>query len=157
LHVEIGAGAETIPPKALDGLLVADFSRVLAGPYLTMLLGDLGATVIKVEGPEGDQTRGWGPPWADEQSTYFQGVNRNKHSVMLDLTDAEDRGLAQELARRADVLVENLLPERMARFGLDYESVAQTNAGVVYCSISGFGSDPVARSLPGFDLVAQAV
>ena len=82
-------------PGALDGILVADFSRVLAGPYLTMLLGDLGATVIKVESPEGDQTRSWGPPWRDGTSTYYQSVNRNKRSVALDLTDPHDNQLAR--------------------------------------------------------------
>jgi crotonobetainyl-CoA:carnitine CoA-transferase CaiB-like acyl-CoA transferase len=144
------------PPRALEGLIVADFSRVLAGPYLTMLLGDLGATIIKVESPEGDQTRGWGPPWRDGHSTYYQSVNRNKHSVMLDLNNPTDRVLAAELARRADVLVENLLPDRMRRFGLDYETVAQTNERLVYCSLTGFGSQPGKTTLPGFDLVAQA-
>src|ERR1700687_5409033 len=92
---------------ALDGLVIADFSRVLAGPYLTMLLGDLGATVIKVESAEGDQTRGWGPPWRNGHSTYFQAVNRNKKSVVLDLRDPDDQALASELARRSDVLIEN--------------------------------------------------
>lgn len=141
---------------ALDGVLVADFSRVLAGPYMTMLLGDMGATVIKVESPEGDQTRAWGPPWRDGESTYFQGANRNKKSVVLNLRDPADRELAAELARRADVLVENLLPKRMRLFGLDYETVERTNPGVVYCSLTGFGSQPAGAELPGFDLVAQA-
>jgi crotonobetainyl-CoA:carnitine CoA-transferase CaiB-like acyl-CoA transferase len=144
------------PPASLEGLIVADFSRVLAGPYLTMLLGDLGATVIKVESPEGDQTRGWGPPWFDGASTYYQSVNRNKSSVVLDLNDADDRELAFELATRADILIENLLPDRMRRFGLDYEAVAEVNDQVVYCSLSGFGSQPGSATLPGFDLVAQA-
>ncbi|WP_424810017.1 CaiB/BaiF CoA transferase family protein [Rhodococcus sp. 27YEA15] len=144
-------------PGALDGLLVADFSRVLAGPYLTMLLGDLGATVIKVESSDGDQTRGWGPPWRDGQSTYYQAINRNKQSIVLNLKDPADRDLAAELARRADVLVENFLPGTMRKFGLDYDSVSETNPGIVYCSLSGFGSHPDAAGLPGFDLVAQAV
>src|SRR5258705_13921320 len=94
---------------ALDGLVIADFSRVLAGPYLTMLLGDLGATVIKVESEEGDQTRNWGPPWRDGHSTYFQAVNRNKRSVALNLRDPDDQALAAELAGRADALIENFL------------------------------------------------
>ncbi|TWG98578.1 crotonobetainyl-CoA:carnitine CoA-transferase CaiB-like acyl-CoA transferase [Nocardioides sp. J9] len=141
---------------ALDGILVADFSRVLAGPYLTMLLGDLGATVIKVESPEGDQTRGWGPPWRDGETTYFRGVNRNKRSIVLDLKKAEDQALARELALRADVLVENLLPGRMKSFGLDYAALQPANPGLVYCSLSGFGSQPRGARLPGFDLVAQA-
>jgi crotonobetainyl-CoA:carnitine CoA-transferase CaiB-like acyl-CoA transferase len=145
------------PGTALNGMLIADFSRVLAGPYLTMLLGDLGATVIKVESHDGDQTRSWGPPWRDGQSTYFQAVNRNKHSVVLNLGDDGDQALAAELVRRADVLVENFLPGRMRSFGLDYETVSATNPRLVYCSLTGFGSQPGAASLPGFDLVAQAV
>jgi crotonobetainyl-CoA:carnitine CoA-transferase CaiB-like acyl-CoA transferase len=143
-------------PGALDGILVADFSRVLAGPYLTMLLSDLGATVVKVESPDGDQTRTWGPPWRDGVSTYYQAVNRNKRSVVLDLTDPEDGRLARELARRADVLVENLLPHRMRQFGLAYEQVAHANERLVYCSITGFGPGVNGPTLPGYDLVAQA-
>jgi crotonobetainyl-CoA:carnitine CoA-transferase CaiB-like acyl-CoA transferase len=143
-------------PGALDGLLVADYSRVLAGPYLTMLLSDLGATVVKVEGPEGDQTRMWGPPWLDGVSTYYQSVNRNKQSVVLDLTDPHDNKLAKELARRADILVENLLPHRMRKFGLDYATVSQTNERLIYCSLTGFGPGADGKALPGFDLVAQA-
>ncbi|OLT23109.1 carnitine dehydratase [Pseudonocardia sp. CNS-139] len=151
------SASSTPPARALDGLLIADFSRVLAGPYLTMLLGDLGATVIKVESAEGDQTRHWGPPWRDGRSTYFQAVNRNKRSVVLDLRDAGDRALAAELARRADILIENFLPGRMEAFGLSYQTVSATNPGIVYCSLTGFGSQPGAADLPGFDLVAQAV
>jgi crotonobetainyl-CoA:carnitine CoA-transferase CaiB-like acyl-CoA transferase len=141
---------------ALDGLLVADFSRVLAGPYLTMLLGDLGATVVKVESPDGDQTRRWGPPWRDGDSTYYLAVNRGKRSVVLDLADDRDRRLAVTLASHADVLVENMMPGRMARFGLDYQTLSALNTGLVYCSLTGFGTQPAAASLPGFDLVAQA-
>jgi crotonobetainyl-CoA:carnitine CoA-transferase CaiB-like acyl-CoA transferase len=141
---------------ALSGLLVADFSRVLAGPYLTMMLADLGATVIKVESPDGDQTRQWGPPWHGGQSTYYAGLNRGKKSVVLDLTTAEDRALAATLARRADVVVENLMPERMRIFGLDYPAVAATNERLIYCSFTGFGAQPEAASVPGFDLIAQA-
>jgi crotonobetainyl-CoA:carnitine CoA-transferase CaiB-like acyl-CoA transferase len=144
------------PGGALDGLLVADFSRVLAGPYLTMLLADLGATVVKVESPDGDQTRGWGPPWRDGDSTYYLAVNRGKRSVVLDLADDRDRQLAVTLASRADVLVENMMPGRMARFGLDYPTLSALNAGLVYCSLTGFGTQPAGASLPGFDLVAQA-
>jgi crotonobetainyl-CoA:carnitine CoA-transferase CaiB-like acyl-CoA transferase len=143
-------------PGALDGILVADFSRVLAGPYLTMLLGDLGATIVKVESPDGDQTRSWGPPWRDGTSTYYQSVNRNKRSVALDLRDPQDNLLARELARRADILVENLMPHRMRRFGLGYEQVAQTNPRLIYCSLTGFGPGDGDHVLPGFDLVAQA-
>src|SRR4051794_37542433 len=141
----------------LAGLLVADFSRILAGPYATMLLADLGAEVVKVEGPGGDDTRTWQPPVRNGVSTYYLGVNRNKRSVALDLKDPHDVGLAKELARRADVLVENFKPGGLARFGLDYETVAATNPGLIYASISGFGSGPGGRSLPGYDLIVQAI
>jgi crotonobetainyl-CoA:carnitine CoA-transferase CaiB-like acyl-CoA transferase len=146
----------------LAGLLVADFSRILAGPYATMLLADLGAEVVKVEGPRGDDTRTWQPPvrsvaGGEPISTYYLGVNRNKRSVALDLTDPDDVALARELARRADVLVENFRPGGLDRFGLDYETVAATNPGLVYASISGFGSGPGGRSLPGYDLIVQAI
>jgi crotonobetainyl-CoA:carnitine CoA-transferase CaiB-like acyl-CoA transferase len=145
----------------LAGLLVADFSRILAGPYATMLLADLGAEVVKVEGPGGDDTRTWQPPVRDvggeQTATYYLGVNRNKRSVALDLKDDGDRALAHELARRADVLVENFKPGGLARFGLDYESVSATNPGLIYASISGFGSGPGGRSLPGYDLIVQAI
>ncbi|TXH31842.1 MAG: CoA transferase [Actinobacteria bacterium] len=145
-------------PAALDGVLVADFSRVLAGPYATMLLADLGATVVKVERPgSGDDTRAWGPPYApDGQSTYFHSVNRNKRSIALDLTDPDDLAVAQHLARTCDVLVQNYKPGGLRRFGLDHTSVAEVNPGVVYCSISGFGSGE-GRDLPGYDLLVQAM
>jgi crotonobetainyl-CoA:carnitine CoA-transferase CaiB-like acyl-CoA transferase len=141
----------------LAGLLVADFSRVLAGPYATMLLADLGAEVVKVEGPAGDDTRSWQPPVRDGVSTYYLGVNRNKRSVALDLKDADDLTAARELARRADVLIENFKPGGLARFGLDYDSVAAGNPAVVYASISGFGSQPGGAALPGYDLIVQAI
>lgn len=141
----------------LSGLLVADFSRVLAGPYATMLLADLGAEVVKVESPGGDDTRSWRPPVRDDVSTYYLGVNRNKRSVALDLKDAADLAAAQELARRADVLVENFKPGGLARFGLDFATVSATNPKVVYASISGFGSGPGGASLPGYDLIVQAI
>ena len=140
----------------LDGLLVADFSRVLAGPYATMLLADLGATVIKVEGPAGDDTRSWSPPVRDGISTYYLGVNRGKRSIALDLRDESDAALARELARRADVLIENFKPGGLRKYGLDFESVRQTNPGVVYASISGFGAGPGA-AVPGYDLMVQAI
>ncbi|MGY1742080.1 MULTISPECIES: CaiB/BaiF CoA transferase family protein [unclassified Blastococcus] len=145
----------------LSGLLVADFSRILAGPYATMLLADLGAEVVKVEGPGGDDTRTWAPPVRDvggqATSTYYLGVNRNKRSVALDLRDPDDAAAARELARRADVLVENFKPGGLARFGLDHSSVAATNPRIVYASISGFGSGPGGRALPGYDLIVQAI
>src|SRR3954469_6598972 len=148
------------PPPAtgpLAGLLVADFSRILAGPYATMLLADLGAEVVKVESPGGDDTRSWQPPVRNGISTYYLGVNRNKRSIALDLKDTEDLAAAQELARRADVFVENFRPSGLARFGLDYETVAAANPGVVYASISGFGSGPKGAVLPGYDLIVQAM
>lgn len=145
------------PAGPLSGLLVADFSRVLAGPYATMLLADLGAEVIKVESPRGDDTRGWQPPTSDGMATYYLGVNRNKRSVVLDFTDPDDATLARELARRADILVENFRPGSLARWGLDYESVRSTNPGLIYASISGFGSTEQGAGLPGYDLLVQAV
>jgi crotonobetainyl-CoA:carnitine CoA-transferase CaiB-like acyl-CoA transferase len=141
----------------LAGLLVADFSRILAGPYATMLLADLGAEVIKVEGPGGDDTRTWLPPVRDGISTYYLSVNRNKRSVALDLKAEADRDAAQELARRADIFIENFRPGGLARFGLDYDTVAAANPGVIYASISGFGSGPKGKALPGYDLIVQAI
>ncbi len=142
---------------ALDGLVVADFSRVLAGPYATMLLADLGAQVVKVERPgSGDDTRAWGPPYAaDGMSTYYHAVNRSKDSLVLDLGTSADRARARELALRADVLVENFKPGTMDRLGLGYGTLAPDNPGLVYCSVSGFGSGAGA-SLPGYDLLVQA-
>jgi crotonobetainyl-CoA:carnitine CoA-transferase CaiB-like acyl-CoA transferase len=140
---------------ALSGLVVADFSRVLAAPYATMLLADLGADVIKVEHPvTGDDTRAWGPPHRDGEATYFLAVNRNKRSLAADLGRDVDR--VTELVRRADVLVENFRPGTMARFGLSYEDVRKINKRLVYCSVSGFGTGNGA-ALPGYDLLLQAV
>ncbi len=143
-------------PGPLDGLLIADFSRVLAGPYCTMLLGDLGATVIKVEGPAGDDTRTWMPPDRDGVATYYLAINRNKRSVVLDFNDPSDLRLVHELAARADVFIENFKPGGLKRFGLDYDAVQQRNAGIIYASISGFGTAQGA-SLPGYDLIVQAM
>jgi len=144
---------------ALDGILVADFSRVLVGPLCTMTLGDLGADVVKVERPDGgDDTRAWGPPWhSSEGATYYLGLNRNKRSVTLDLKDPADRELAQRLARRADVVVESFRPGTIDRLGLGYDDVARANPGVVYCSISAFGTGERAAALPGYDLLLQAM
>jgi crotonobetainyl-CoA:carnitine CoA-transferase CaiB-like acyl-CoA transferase len=141
----------------LSGLVVADFSRILAGPYATMLLADLGADVIKVEGPSGDDTRTWMPPVRDGISTYYLGINRNKRSIALNLKDPADLALAQELASRADVLIENLRPGGMGRFGLDFASVREANPGVIYASISGFGSTPEGAKLAGYDLMVQGI
>ncbi|AKS32061.1 CaiB/BaiF CoA transferase family protein [Mycolicibacterium goodii] len=141
----------------LSGLVVADFSRVLAGPYCTMLLADLGADVIKVESPEGDDTRRWVPPTDDRGvGTYYLSVNRNKRSIALDFDDPDDNAVARALAARADVFIHNFRPGGLRRFGLDYDAVRAVNPGVVYCSISGFGSAGGA-SLPGYDLLVQGV
>ncbi|HTU98720.1 MAG TPA: CoA transferase [Solirubrobacteraceae bacterium] len=145
-----------IPP--LGELKILDFSRILAGPFATMVLADLGADVIKVERPgSGDETRGWGPPF-DEQgrATYFLSVNRNKHSVALDLTDPNDLGRARELAASADVVVENFRPDVMDKLGLGYETLAAENPGLIFCSITGFGAGAGAE-LPGYDLLVQAL
>jgi len=145
-------------PSALDGILVADFSRVLAGPLCTMTLGDLGADVVKVERPDGgDDTREWGPPWHEEGATYYLGLNRNKRSVRLDLKDPGDLALAKRLAARADVVVESFRPGTIDRLGLGYDDVASGNPGVVYCSISAFGTGERAAALPGYDLLLQAM
>jgi crotonobetainyl-CoA:carnitine CoA-transferase CaiB-like acyl-CoA transferase len=149
--------AETPPSGPLAGLLVADFSRILAGPYATMLLADLGAEVIKVEGPRGDDTRTWQPPVHDGVATYYLGINRNKRSVVLDFGDDEDAALARELAGRADILIENFRPGGLARWGLDYDSVAAGNPRVIYASISGFGTTEKGAALPGYDLIVQAI
>jgi len=140
----------------LAGLVVADFSRVLAGPFATMLLADLGAEVIKVESPAGDDTRHWVPPVRDDVGTYFLAVNRNKRSIVLNLAEADDLEVAHALSARADVMIENFKPGGLRRFSLDYESVRGRNPGVIYSSISGFGSDKGA-SLPGYDLLVEAV
>ena len=143
--------------RPLDGVVIADFSRVLAGPYATMLLADMGAEVIKVESPAGDDTRSWVPPVrADGVSTYYAAINRNKKSVVLDFKDAGDLAAARALAARADVVIENFKPGGLKRFGLDYASVKERNESVVYCSISGFGTAEGA-SLPGYDLIVQAM
>jgi crotonobetainyl-CoA:carnitine CoA-transferase CaiB-like acyl-CoA transferase len=163
-----------MPP--LDGILVADFSRVLAGPLATMLLADLGADVVKVESPRGDDTRGWMPPVCvrrnidtdstDPQdtddrcidtATYFYAVNRGKRSVTLNFAVPDDLRAARALAARADVMVENFRPGGLHRYGLDYESVRAANPGVVYASISGFGPGGEGAGLPGYDLMIQAL
>ena len=142
----------------LDGIVVADFTRVLAGPYCTMLLGDMGAEVIKVERPgAGDDTRMWGPPYtASGQSTYFAGVNRNKTTVGVDLSTPEGVQAARDLMARADIVIENFKAGTLERLGLDYESVRASHAGLIYCTISGFGSG-AGRELPGYDLLVQAM
>ncbi len=143
--------------SALGNLKVLDFSRVLAGPLATMVLADLGAAVTKVEPPGGDETRHWGPPYDEAgEATYFQSVNRNKHSVVLNLADADDLERARQLALGADVLVENFRPGVMDRFGLAYEQLHELHSGLIYCSITGFGRGAGA-TLPGYDLLIQAL
>lgn len=143
---------------ALSGIVVADFSRVLAGPYATMLLADLGAEVIKVERPgTGDDTRHWGPPFAaDGQASYFHSVNRNKSSMAWDLTTTQGQDSARDLAARADVVVENFMVGKAEELGLGFEQISSLNPAVIYCSISGFGADGGAH-LPGYDLLVQAM
>ena len=142
-------------PGVLDGIIVADFSRVLAGPYATMLLADMGATVIKVESPDGDDTRAWQPPVRDDQATYFLSVNRNKHAIALDLKDDDDLATAHQLLAKADVFIENWKPGGLAKFGMDPDTVAQRYPHLVHASITGFGTAGGAH-LPGYDLLAQA-
>ncbi len=145
-------------PGALDGVVVADFSRILAGPYATMMLADLGAQVIKVERPGiGDDTRSWGPPFAaNGQSTYFQSINRNKVSVTCDLSTRRGRDQAAEIIAGSDVLVENFKPGTLDRMGLGFADLHQQMPRLVMCSISGFGTDE-GKHLPGYDLLVQAM
>ncbi|HEY1596657.1 MAG TPA: CaiB/BaiF CoA-transferase family protein [Thermoleophilaceae bacterium] len=144
-----------MPP--LDGLRVLDLSRVLAGPYCTMVLADLGADVVKIERPgSGDETRGWGPPYAGGEAAYYLSVNRNKRSCAIDLSTDEGRRLALELCARADIVIENFKTGTAERMGLDRASVAERNPRVVYCSITGFGSRRRPAGRPGYDFVAQA-
>jgi len=139
----------------LSGTVIADFGRGLAGPYCTMLLADMGATVIKVESPIGDETRAWMPPEHEGKSTYYLSINRNKLSIELDFSDPRDLATARELAARADVVIENFKPGGLEKFGLDYQSVAAGNPDVIFASITGFGTAGGA-SLPGYDLLVQA-
>lgn len=139
----------------LAGVVVLDLSRVLAGPYATMLLADMGATVIKVEAPQGDETRTWRPPESDGESTYFQSVNRNKQSIALDLAEDEDRRILDRLLEKSDVLVENFKPGGLARFGLDYDTVKDEHPGLIYASLSGFGATGPGAALPGYDVLVQ--
>ncbi|MGH8872681.1 MAG: CaiB/BaiF CoA transferase family protein [Acidimicrobiia bacterium] len=141
----------------LAGLVVADFSRILAGPLCTMILADLGADVIKIERPgQGDDTRSWGPPFVEGDAAYFLSINRNKRSIVLDLNDPDDLELARGIVNRADVVVENFRPGVMAAFGLDYDTVAGENPDLVYCSIPAFARSADKALLPGYDLLMQA-
>jgi crotonobetainyl-CoA:carnitine CoA-transferase CaiB-like acyl-CoA transferase len=141
----------------LDGITVLDLTRVLSGPYCTMLLADMGARVIKVEQPgRGDDTRAWGPPFVQGESAYFLSINRNKESVTLDFKRAEGRAVLDRLLATADVVVENFRPGTLARQGLDYASLAAIHPSLIYCSISGFGQNGPKRDRPGYDAVVQA-
>jgi crotonobetainyl-CoA:carnitine CoA-transferase CaiB-like acyl-CoA transferase len=149
---------------ALDGVRVLDLTRVLAGPWCTQLLADYGAEVIKVERPgRGDDTRGWGPPWLRDregrnttESAYFLAANRNKRSIAVNLASAEGQAIVCELAKRADVLVENFKVGALARYGLDYAALAAIHPGLVYCSITGYGQDGPDAGAPGYDALIQA-
>ena len=141
----------------LDGLLVLDLTRVLSGPYCTMMLADMGARVIKVEQPgKGDDTRGWGPPFQQAESAYFMSVNRNKESVTLDFKAAEGRAILEQLIARADVLVENFRPGTLEKLGLGAAAMTAKHPRLIYCSISGFGQSGPRRREPGYDAVMQA-
>mgnify|MGYP000845396755 FL=1 len=148
----------------LSGIRVLDLSRVLAGPFATQILADLGADVIKIErSGAGDDTREWGPPWlvndegaTTEESAYFLSCNRGKRSVALELTDPRAQSIVRALARTSDVLIENFKPGTLGRMGLDYDSLSQTSPGLVYCSISGFGQDGPNAAKAGYDAMIQA-
>ena len=141
----------------LDGITVLDLTRVLSGPYCTMLLADMGARVIKVEQPgKGDDTRAWGPPFLEGESAYFLSINRNKESVTLDFKHAEGRAVLDRLIAKADVLVENFRPGTLTRIGLDYATLSAQYPRLVYCSISGFGHSGPRSKQPGYDAIMQA-
>ncbi len=143
--------------QPLQGIRVLDLSRVLAGPYCTMVLGDLGADVIKVEPPEGDETRGWGPPFAGGESAYYLCVNRNKRGMVVDLKTDEGKKVLRELALQSDVFVENFRPDILKKFGLDYETLHELNPKLIYCSITGFGQTGSMKDKPGYDFMIQAL
>jgi len=143
---------------ALEHIRILDLSRVLAGPYCTMILGDLGAEVIKVEGPGGsDETRRWGPPFKNEVSAYYLSANRNKKSITADLKSKEDVAFIKELVKESDVIINNFKTGTMERFGLDYETLAEINPGIVSCSITGFGETGPNKDMPGYDFIIQAM
>jgi crotonobetainyl-CoA:carnitine CoA-transferase CaiB-like acyl-CoA transferase len=143
--------------QPLQGIRVLDLSRVLAGPYCTMVLGDLGADVIKVEPPEGDETRGWGPPFAEGESAYYLCVNRNKRGIVINLKTDEGKKILRDLALQSDVLVENFRPGTLGKFGLDFETLHKLNPKLIYCSITGFGQTGSMRDKPGYDFMIQAL
>lgn len=140
----------------LDGIVVADFSRILAGPLCTMLLGDAGARVIKIEEPRGDETRRWGPPFVEGESAYFLSINRNKESIAIDLKTAEGRRIAHELIAKADIVVENYLEPQKEKLGLTIGEVRKSNPRAIVLSLSGFPAGTSEAEKPGYDLLAQA-
>ncbi|WP_244137661.1 CoA transferase [Burkholderia sp. BCC1644] len=152
------ANATNATRGALDGLKVVDLSRVLGGPYCTQALADHGATVVKIEPPDGDETRGWGPPFLGDTAWYFMGVNRNKEGLALDLSRDEGRAILWRLLEEADVLVENFKPGTLARWGMDYARDLQPRfPRLIHCAVTGFGDDGPLGGLPGYDAVIQAM
>jgi len=146
-----------VPTGPLSNLLVLDFTRAVAGPFCTMLLADLGARVIKVEDPQGDEARNWGPPFVNDWSTYFLSINRNKESIVLDLKNPAHLATARKLAARANIAIENFRPGVAARLGIGYEALSAINPNLIYCSISGFGQTGLWSQRPGYDLIIQAL
>jgi formyl-CoA transferase len=144
-------------PGALHGLKVIDLTRVLGGPYCTMILSDHGADVIKIEPPQGDEVRDWGPPFRDGEASYFIGINRNKRSLALDIAKPEGKAVLLRLLHDADVLMENFKPGSMEKWGLGYDDLAARTPRLIHCRISGFGADGPLGGLPGYDAVAQAM
>jgi crotonobetainyl-CoA:carnitine CoA-transferase CaiB-like acyl-CoA transferase len=160
LRLEEAVPNDTRTPRGLplDGIRVADFSRVLAGPLATMVLADLGADVIKIERPEtGDDTRGWGPPFLGDDAAYFLSLNRNKRSAVLDLATDEGRRAARRLALSSDVVVENFRPGLMERFGLDHATLSAERQSIVSCSLTAFGEGDGGAARPGYDIIVQAL
>jgi formyl-CoA transferase len=143
--------------QPLNGIRVLDLSRVLAGPYCTMVLGDLGADVIKIESPDGDETRGWGPPFMSGESAYYLCINRNKRGIVVNFKTDEGRAIVRGLAEQSDILVENFRPGTLSNFSLDFESVSAVNPKLIYCSITGFGHTGPLRDMPGYDFMIQAM
>ena len=144
--------------KALEGIRVLDLTRALAGPFCTLMLGDYGADVIKIEMPgTGDDTRHWGPPFIGDESAYFLSINRNKRSLTLNFKEAQAREIFLKLVEGSDVVVENFTPGVMSRFGLEYDTVKRANPGIIYCSISGFGQDGPYQSRPAYDQIMQGI
>lgn len=146
-----------MPKQALSDILVIDLTRILAGPYCTMMLGDYGAEIIKVEQPNsGDGTRQWGPPWVGDFSAYFLTANRNKKSLTLNLKAEKGQQILRDLIAQADVLIENFKVGTMAKLGFDYATLKQSNKGLIQCAITGFGQSGPYKNLPGYDFMIQA-